>query len=185
MSEGARQGRSVKALRRLMNPPALGRHASLNIQGNQGALTRGTTTTPMEGYAPERAAPLVALMRERRSQPHPGRSVQIPKKTPGKLRPLGMPSADDKRVQEVGRLLLARIDEPLCKDSAHGFSPQRSWPTALKSMKDMWHGTQCFIDIARQGSFANLNHDSLRAMLTKSMEDTQFLNLLRDMLAAG
>src|SRR5262245_4237771 len=181
----ARKGRRVKDLRRLMNHPDLWMQAYLNIQGNKGALTRGTTTTTMDGYSPERAANLVELIRERRYKPHPVRRVQIPKKTPGKLRPLGMPSADDKRVQEVVRMILARIYEPLFKDSSHGFRPKRSCHTALKSIKETWNGTKWFIDIDIQGYFDSINHDILMAMLKKRIEDTQFLNLIRDMLEAG
>ena len=185
ISKVARKGRRVKDLRRLMNHPDLWMQASLNIQGNKGALTRGTTTTTMDGYSPERAANLVELIRERRYKPHPVRSVQIPKKTPGKLRPLGMPSADDKLVQEVVRMILARIYEPLFNDSSHGFRPKRSCHTALKSIKEIWNGTKWFIDIDIQGSFDNINHAILMEMLKKSIEDTQFLNLIRDMLEAG
>ena len=152
ISEVAYKGRRVKDLRRLMNHPDLWMQAYLNIQGNKGALTRGTTTTTMDGYSPERAANLVALIRERRYKPHPVRRVQIPKKTPGKLRPLGMPSADDKLVQEVVRMILARIYEPLFKDSSHGFRPKRSCHTALKSIKEMWKGTKWFIDTTYKGT---------------------------------
>ena len=40
------------------------------------------------------------------------------------MRPLGIPSADDKLVQEVVRMILERIYEPLFKDSSHGFRPK-------------------------------------------------------------
>jgi retron-type reverse transcriptase len=96
-----------------------------------------------------------------------------------------MPSADDKLVQEVVRMILARIYEPLFKDSSHGFRPKRSCYTALKSIKEMWNGTKWFIDIDIQGYFDNINHDILMEMLKKRIEDTQFLNLIRDMLEAG
>src|SRR5262245_1774803 len=77
ISEVARRARRVNDLRRRMNHPDLGIQAYLNIQGNKGAVTRGTTTTTMDGDPPERAANLVELMRERRYKPHPVRRVQI------------------------------------------------------------------------------------------------------------
>jgi retron-type reverse transcriptase len=181
----ARQGRRVKDLRRLLHHPDVWLPASLTIQGHTGALTRGTTTTTMEGSAPERAANLGARMRERRYQPHPGRSGHIPQEPPGTLRPRGMPSADDTLGQAVVRLLLARIDAALCQDSAPGFSPKRSCATALQSRKEMWNGTQWCIDIDLPGYVDNINPASLMARLKKSMEDTPFLHLIRDMLAAG
>src|SRR6266566_3474330 len=81
ISEVARKGRRVKDLRRLMNHPDLWMQAYLNIQGNKGALTRGTDHTTMDGYSPERAANLVELIRERRYKPKPVRRAKIPTKT--------------------------------------------------------------------------------------------------------
>ena len=185
ISEVAQKGRRVKDLRRLMNHPDLWMEAYLHIQGNKGALTRGTTTTTMDGYSPERAANLVELIRERRYKPNPVRRVEIPKKTPGKTRPLGMPSADDKLVQEVVRMILERIYEPLFKNSSHGFRPKRSCHTALQEVQRTWTGTKWFIDIDIQGYFDNINHNLLMEMLKKRIEDTQFLDLIRDMLKAG
>ena len=92
ISEVARKGRRVKDLRRLMNHPDLWMQAYLNIQGNKGALTRGTDKTTMDGYSPERAANLVELIRERRYKPKPVRRATIPTKVAGKMRPLGLPS---------------------------------------------------------------------------------------------
>jgi RNA-directed DNA polymerase len=185
ISEVAHKGRRVKDLRRLMNHPDLWMQAYLNIQGNKGALTRGIDTVTMDGYSPERAANLVELIREGRYKPKPVRRHSIPTKVAGKMRPLGIPSADDKLVQEVTRMILERIYEPLFKDSAHGFRPKRSCHTALRSMQKGWTGVKWFIDIDIQGYFNNINHEILMELLKKRIEDTQFLDLIRDMLKAG
>jgi|RhiMetdeSRZDD1v2_1073273.scaffolds.fasta_scaffold183259_1 group II intron reverse transcriptase/maturase len=185
ISEVTRKGRRVKDLRRLMNHPDLWMQAYLNIQGNKGALTRGTDGTTMDGYSPERAANLVELIREKRYKPKPVRRQSIPTKVAGKMRPLGIPSADDKLVQEVVRMILERIYEPLFKDSSHGFRPKRSCHTALRSIQKGWTGTKWFIDIDIKGYFNNINHDILMELLKKRIEDTQFLDLIRDMLKAG
>ena len=153
ISEVARKGRRVKDLRRLMNHPDLWMQAYLNIQGNKGALTRGTNTITMDGYSPERAANLVELIREGRYKPNPVRRVNIPTKVAGKIRPLGIPSADDKQVQEVVRMILERIYEPLFKDSSHGFRPRRSCHTALQPMQKGWTGTKWFIEVDIKGYF--------------------------------
>src|SRR6266699_3253658 len=185
ISEVARKGRRVKDLRRLMNHPDIWMQAYLNIQGNKGALTRGIDSITMDGFSPERAANLVELIRDKRYKPKPVRRVNIPTKVAGKMRPLGIPSADDKLVQEVVRMILERIYEPLFKDSSHGFKPNRSCHTALRSMQKGWTGTKWFIDIDIKGYFNNINHDILMEMLKKRIEDIQFLDLIRDMLKAG
>src|SRR5229473_1339215 len=112
------------------------------------------------------------------------RGRQISSNSSEKERPLGLPSADDKLVQEVVRMILERIYEPLFKDSSHGFRPKRSCHTALRSIR-FWTGTKWFIDIDIKGFFNNINHDVLMELLEKRIEDTRFLNLIRDMLKAG
>ena len=87
ISEVARKGRRVKDLRRLMNHPDLWMQAYLNIQGNKGALTRGTDTTTMDGYSPERAANLVELIRERRYKPNPCEESIYQQRLPEKCDP--------------------------------------------------------------------------------------------------
>jgi retron-type reverse transcriptase len=94
-------------------------------------------------------------------------------------------SPDDKLVQEVVRMILDRIYEPLLKDSSHGFRPKRSCHTTLKSMQKGWTGTKWLVDIDIKGYFNNINHEILMELLKKKIEDTQFLNLIRDMLKAG
>jgi len=185
ISEVARKGRRVKDLRRLMNHPDLWMQAYLNIQGNKGALTRGVNTVTLDGYSPERASNLVELIRERRYTPAPVRRVEIPTKVVGKKRPLGMPSADDKQVQEVIRMILERIYEPIFKESSHGFRSKRSCHTALQAIQSGWTGTKWFIDIDIKGYFNNINHEVLMELLKKRIEDTQFLTLIRKFLEAG
>jgi RNA-directed DNA polymerase len=168
-----------------MNHPDIWMQAYRNIQGNKGALTRGIDSITMDGYSPERAANLVELIRDKRYQPKPVRRVNIPTKVAGKMRPLGIPSADDNLVQEVTRMILERIYEPLFKDSSHGFRPKRSCHMALRSMQKGWTGTKWFIDIDIKGFFNNIDHEILMELLKKRIEDTQFLDLIRDMLKAG
>jgi len=185
ISEVALKGRRVKDLRRLMNHPDLWMQAYLNIQGNEGALTRGTDTITMDGYSPERSANIVELIREKRYKPKPVRRTNIPTKVAGKMRPLGIPPADDKLVQEVVRMILEKIYEPLFKDSSHGFRPARSCHTALRHIQKVWTGTKWFVELDIKGYFNNVDHDILMELLKKKIEDTQFLNLIRDMLKAG
>ena len=128
IAEVARKGRRVKDLRRLMNHPDLWMQAYLNIQGNKGALTRGTDKTTMDGYSPERAANLVELIRERRYKPKPVRRVNIPTKVAGKMRPLGIPTMKDRAMQAVHLLAALLLDLLQRRQTAGQFASRHHRP---------------------------------------------------------
>src|SRR5215467_5594625 len=103
----------------------------------------------------------------------------------GKKRPLGISSGDDKLVQEVVRIILERIYEPIFKDTSHGFRPERSPHTALRQISDQWQSIKWVVDMDIRDYFNTINHDLLMGFLAKKIDDTRFLRLIRAMLDAG
>jgi len=73
-----------------------------------------------------------------RFSPPMGRRILIPKKKKG--RPLTIGSPKDKLVQEVMRIVLEILYEPLFKDTSHGFRPKRSCHTALREIFTKFKG---------------------------------------------
>jgi retron-type reverse transcriptase len=107
----SRQGTRMNGLYRLMESPALWLRASAKVHANAGATTRGVDPVTMDGFAMERVENSITLLKEHRYCFRPVRRVSIPKSN-GTSRPLGVPSGDDKLVQEVVRALLERkIDD--------------------------------------------------------------------------
>ncbi|KJU83685.1 RNA-directed DNA polymerase [Candidatus Magnetobacterium bavaricum] len=154
-----------------------------NIRANAGALTKGVCNITMDGFSEERAKNIMKLLKEERYHFKPVRRIYIPKAN-GKMRPLGIPSGDDKLVQEVWRMLLEQIYEPVFSNDSHGFRPVRSCHTALKRVSQ-WQGTKWFIEFDIKGFFDNINHDKLIDILEKKIEDKKVIKTIKSMLKAG
>jgi group II intron reverse transcriptase/maturase len=177
-------GHKVKDLyQTILNAPDLWQQAYGNIYNNKGGMTAGIDELTIDGHSEERATNLCALLRENRYVPTPVKRVYIPKAN-GKQRPLGMPTTNDKLVQEVWRMILESIYEPVFKESSHGFRMQHSCHTALKDIR-YWTGTKWFIEFDIEGYFDNIDHNVLMALLEKKIEDEKYLNVIRKMLKAG
>jgi group II intron reverse transcriptase/maturase len=167
----------------ILNAPDLWEQAYGNIYANKGGMTPGVDGQTIDGHSDARAENLRQLLRENRYVPTPAQRVYIPKPN-GKLRPLGMPTANDKLVQEVWRMILESIYEPVFHDTSHGFRPKRSCHTALKKIA-YWSGTKWFIEFDIEGYFDNIDHKVLMGLLEKKIDDEKFLNVIRKMTKAG
>mgnify|MGYP000841996237 FL=1 len=80
------------------------------ISANKGGMTAGVDGTTTDAMSLPRIEKLIDSLKDESYQPQPARRVYIPKKN-GKKRPLGIPSANDKLVQEVVRMILEAIYE--------------------------------------------------------------------------
>lgn len=104
------------------------------------------------------------------------------------MRKLGIPSARDKIVQEVVRLILEAIyDSPhgaYFKDSSHGFRYSRSCHSALKEIQN-WSGTTWFLEGDIKAYFDDIDHEILVNIMRKKIKDERFLNLIWKFLDAG
>lgn len=180
----SRQGKRINGRFRLMESPLLWYEAYAHIYANPGAVTKGSDATTMDGFSQERALALIAMLKNGTYHPRPTRRVYIPK-ADGKKRPLGIPSGDDKLVQEVVRGLLERIYEPVFSNHSHGFRPNRSCHTALDAIDHTWTGVKWLVDVDIQGFFDNINHTLMGTILEKKIDDPRFLNLIGEMLQAG
>jgi len=167
-----------------MNNPAVWLLAYQNIYSNKGAMTKGTDQTTMDGMSEDRVINLIGLLKQNLYRPKPVRRVYIPKSN-GKRRPLGIPSGDEKLVQEVVKIVLTAIYEPVFSDKSHGFRPERSCHTALSDIKHRWTGVKWIIDFDIKGYYDNINHKILINMLKQKIDDKKFINLIRNMLRAG
>lgn len=154
------------------------------IYAKQGNMTPGTVGQTIDEMSTQRIEPLIDTLKNEKYQPHPAKKVYIPKKN-GKKRPLGIPSFEDKLVQEVIRMILEAIYEGHFECTSHGFRPHRSCHTALSNIQDKFTGTKWFIEGDIKGFFDNIKHDILVNILKKRISDDRFIRLIRKFLKAG
>jgi len=155
-----------------------------NINAKPGNMTKGTDSQTIDEMSLARIEKLIDAIRNESYQPRPSRRTYIPKKN-GKKRPLGIPTFDDKLVQEVIRMILEAIYEGSFEHSSHGFRPQRSCHTALMQITKSFNGAKWFIEGDIKGFFDNINHDVLIGILQERISDERFIRLIRKFLNAG
>jgi group II intron reverse transcriptase/maturase len=178
------QGKRINGLFRLLENPILWHEAYANIYSNKGAMTPGVDEVTLDGFSEERVASIIARLKNGTYRFQPVRRAYVPKKN-GKKRPLGISSGDDKLVQEVVRIILERIYEPIFNDNSHGFRPRRSPHTALEQIRHQWMAVKWFVDMDIRDYFTSIPHDLLMEALKKKIEDNRFLRLIQAMLDAG
>ena len=154
------------------------------IYAKQGNMTPGTDGRTVDQMSIQRIERLIDALRTEEYQPHPAKRVYIPKKN-GKKRPLGIPSFDDKLVQEVTRMILEAIYEGHFEYTSHGFRPHRSCHTALTHIQDKFTGAKWFIEGDIKGFFDNIKHEILVNILKERITDERFIRLIRKFLKAG
>jgi len=154
------------------------------IYSRKGSMTEGADGSTFDGMSTDRIKQIICSLKDESYQPVPSRRVYIPKKD-GKKRPLGIPAANDKLVQEVIRMILNAIYEGSFDDNSHGFRPKRSCHTALISIQKSFSGVKWFIEGDIKGFYDNIDHDILIGILRERISDERFLRLIRKFLNAG
>ncbi len=154
------------------------------IYAKPGNLTKGTDESTIDGMSIKRINTIIESLKDESYQPKPSRRTYIPKKN-GKTRPLGIPSFNDKLLQEVIRMILESIYEGSFEPTSHGFRPRRSCHTALLKVQKTFTGIKWFIEGDIRDFFNCIDHDILITILRERIADDRFLRLIRKFLNAG
>ncbi len=177
---------SYERLYRNLYNPEFYLQAYQNIYATEGNMTQGTDGLTIDGTGTRRIEKLTASLKNYSYKPHPARRTYIPKaNNPEKMRPLGIPSFDDKLLQEVIRMILESIYEKTFSAHSHGFRPNRSCHTALLELKTRFTGVKWFVEGDIKGCFDNVDHQILMGLLRRRIKDEHFLGLIWKFLKAG
>jgi group II intron reverse transcriptase/maturase len=153
------------------------------IRSNKGFNTPGPNGVRGSDLDAARLDKLAEQLRNGTYQPTPVRRIFIPKRN-GQLRPLGLPSAEDKVVQSAIKLILEPIYEQCFRDCSHGFRPQRSCHTALRAAL-LQRTPTWTIEGDLQSYFDTIDHGVLLTLLRKKIADERLIELIRKFLKAG
>ena len=147
----------------------------------------GVTVGDYGNSLEERIANLNTRIRTKKYKPWPVRRVYIPKDGKGAVRPLGLPSVEDKLVQTVVKEILEAIYEQDFRPFLHGFRPGKSCHTAIKELNGavMRKPINYVVEVDIKKFFDTVNHKWLYEMLRQRISDPVFLGLIWRMLRAG
>lgn len=129
---------------------------------------------------------LSASLRQMGYSPKPARRTYIPKANGG-MRPLGIPSFEDRIVQDRLSQILQAIWEPEFKECSYGYRPNRRAHDALKRVDEiiMRHRTQWVVEADIKGFFTNVCHQHLMRFLEHRIGDPCLLRTVHRFLKAG
>lgn len=157
-----------------------------NLYANDGAATKGVNDDTADGFSDSKLSNIIKSLADETYQPTPVRRTHIPKKSDRKKnRLLGIPTFTDKLVQEVLRMVLESVYEPIFLNVSHGFRPKKSCHTALKAIRYEFNGTKWFVEGDIKGCFDNIDHSILVGLLSNKVKDARIIKLIYKFLKAG
>ena len=119
-------------------------------------------------------------LREDTYTPKPVRQVLIPKKQPGKFRPLNIPTVRDRVVQTSAWLVLWPIFEADLQPEQYGYRPGRSAKDAVRRIHGLLNqGHREVVDLDLSNYFGEIPHAELMQSIARRVSDGRMLRLLK------
>jgi RNA-directed DNA polymerase len=124
-------------------------------------------------------------LQEGRYHPLAVRKVEIPKPGGGK-RMLGIPTVQDRLIQQALHQVLSPVFEETFSTHSYGFRPGRSATQAVQQARSyIEEGRRWVVDADLEKFFDRVNHDILMSRVARKVKDQRILKLIRGYLQAG
>ena len=156
------------------------------LNKNSSAGVDGESWQSYSVNACERLTELLFLFKGGRYKAPPIRRVYIPKNK-REVRPIGIPTIEDKILQESVRRVLSAVYEEEFKDFSYGFRKGRSAHQAIEYLfrEVSFKGLHYIIDADIKGYFDSISHSHLRKFLDKRVKDGVLRRMIDKWLKAG
>jgi RNA-directed DNA polymerase len=156
------------------------------LKGDRASGIDGVSMEEYEGNLDTNLANLVERMKRQAYKPQAVRRTYIPKAN-GKLRPLGIPTVEDKMVQMCITRILEAIWEADFIGTSYGFRKERNCHRAIAALSNVITArpVSYVIDADIKGFFDNVNHDWMMECLRQRIADESLLRLIKRFLISG
>lgn len=112
------------------------------------------------------------------------RAVEIPKANGG-VRMLGIPTVQDRLIQQALHQSLSAVFEPSMSEHSYGFRPHRSAHDAVTAARSfVQQGKKWVVDIDLKNFFDQVSHDRLMNLISPGVSDKRVLRLIGRYLRA-
>ena len=161
--------------------------AARQVKANGGAA--GVDGLSCEAYLKDSALRLERVqdkLQKGSYQPSPVKRVWIPKLGSKELRPLGVPTVEDRIVQTAMRNVIEPIFERLFAEHSYGFRPGRGAKDALRRVDQLLKaGKVWVVDADLKAYFDTIPQAPLMALVEEQIADRRVLELIGKMLQQG